>query len=193
MQKEKADLKANEVFKLYELYGSDDYIGEPVSQLEHMLQAAILAEEEGFDDEVILAALFHDIGHLVVALQPVKQMDGIGVLDHEKIGAQFLLQKGFSPRLCRLVRSHVEAKRYLTFKYPDYYSKLSEPSKQTLIIQGGKMSETEAALFETEPDHKLFLQMREWDDKAKQPDMLLPSMRKYKLMAVQHLINQDNS
>ena len=54
----------NEIFALYEKHGDEDYIGEPVSQLEHMSQAAALAEEEGYDDEVVLAAFFHDIGHL---------------------------------------------------------------------------------------------------------------------------------
>jgi phosphonate degradation associated HDIG domain protein len=191
MQREKAGVIANEVFMLYEMYGSDDYIGEPISQLEHMLQAALLAEEGGYNEEVILATLFHDIGHLVVAIQSLEKMEGVGVVDHEKIGAQYLAQKGFSPRLCRLVQSHVKAKRYLTFKYPDYYNKLSAASKQTLVLQGGRMIETEADLFEIEPDHKLILQMREWDDKAKEKNIALPPLHKYQQMAVQHLMRQS--
>jgi phosphonate degradation associated HDIG domain protein len=191
MTREKAAAVAAEVFVLYELFGDKDYIGEPVSQVEHMLQAGVLAEKNGYDEEVVLAAFFHDVGHLVESVQQVKKMQGIGVVDHEEIGAKFLAQKGFSPRLCRLVRSHVRAKRYLTFKYPDYYSKLSAASKQTLVLQGGKMSEAEADLFEMEPDHKLILQMREWDDKAKEKNMALPPLHKYHQMAVRHLINQD--
>ena len=193
MQSEKAGIIANEVFMLYELHGNDDYIGEPVSQLEHMLQAALLAEEEGYDEEVILAALFHDIGHLVVAIQPLEKMDGVGIVDHERIGADFLTQKGFSHRLCRLVQSHVAAKRYLTFKYHDYYNKLSAASKQTLVLQGGRMIEAESDLFELEPDHKLILRMREWDDKAKQKSMALPPLHKYQQMAVRHLMGQGIS
>jgi phosphonate degradation associated HDIG domain protein len=193
MQSEKVAVIANDVFMLYKLHGSDDYIGEPVSQLEHMLQAALLAEEEGYDEEVILAALFHDIGHLVVAIQPLEKMESVGVVDHERIGAHFLAQKGFSHRLCRLVQSHVAAKRYLTFKYPDYYNKLSAASKQTLVLQGGRMIEAEADLFVLEPDHKLILQMREWDDKAKQVNIVLPPMHKYQQMAVRHLMRQGIS
>lgn len=84
MTKEKAQAIVNEVFSLYEKYGQADYIGEPVSQLEHMVQAAELAEAEGLDEEVILAAFFHDIGHMAEHIMPVQNMDGVGVVDHEK-------------------------------------------------------------------------------------------------------------
>ncbi|MDF2431521.1 MAG: hypothetical protein JWP44_1152 [Mucilaginibacter sp.] len=107
----------NEVFSLYEKFGDEDYIGEPVSQLEHMSQAAAFAEEEGYDDEVILAAFFHDIGHLCVDAAEAESMDGMGVVDHEILGAEYLLDRGFSERLSLLVQGHVLAKRYLTYKY----------------------------------------------------------------------------
>src|SRR6266403_1273819 len=99
----------NQVFSLYEKYGDEDYIGEPVSQLEHMSQAATLAEEEGYDDEVILAAFFHDIGHLCAEEGEAKSMDGMGNVDHEKLGADYLLERGFSERLAALVQGHVLA------------------------------------------------------------------------------------
>ncbi|HEY9196248.1 MAG TPA: phosphohydrolase, partial [Mucilaginibacter sp.] len=67
-----------EVFSLYEKFGDEDYIGEPVSQLEHMSQAAALAQAEGQDDEVILAAFFHDIGHLCADDEEIASMDGMG-------------------------------------------------------------------------------------------------------------------
>src|SRR5476651_1870353 len=88
-----------EVFSLYRQFGDEDYIGEPVSQLEHMSQAAALAEEEGYDDEVILAAFFHDIGHLCADEGEAESMDGMGNVDHEKLGADYLLERGFSERL----------------------------------------------------------------------------------------------
>ena len=113
----------NQVFSLYEKYGDEDYIGEPVSQLEHMSQAAALAEEEGYDDEVVLAAFFHDIGHLCAEEGESESMDGFGNVDHEKLGAEYLLEKGFSERVAALVQGHVLAKRYLTYKYPEYYNK----------------------------------------------------------------------
>lgn len=180
----------DELFSLYEKYGKSDYIGEPVSQIEHMCQAAQLAEEEGYDDEVVLAAFFHDIGHLCEFIMPVDMMDGVGVLDHEGIGYDFLIQRGFSERIATLVKSHVEAKRFLTFKFPEYYQKLSEASKITLEHQGGVMNAEEAKAFENDPMFEDFIKMREWDDKAKRTNKPLPDISKYKQMALDHLLNR---
>jgi len=180
-----------EIFSLYENYGKSDYIGEPVSQIEHMCQAAQLAEEEGYDNEVVLAAFFHDIGHLCEFIMPVEMMDGVGVMDHEGIGYDYLIQRGFSVRIAKLVKSHVEAKRFLTFKYPDYYQKLSDASKITLEHQGGVMTAEEAHAFETDPMFADYIKMREWDDKAKITNKPLPDMSKYKQMALEHLLNSN--
>ena len=144
MKKEEAELIVDEIFSLYENHGNADYIGEPVSQLEHMCQAAQLAKEEGYDDEVVLAAFFHDIGHLCEFIMPVELMEGVGVLDHESIGQEYLVNSGFSERIAKLVKSHVEAKRFLTFKFPEYFEKLSDASKLTLQHQGGRMNAEEA-------------------------------------------------
>lgn len=190
MTEEKATAVVNEIFSLYEKFGSADYIGEPVSQIEHMYQAAQLAEQEGYDEDVILAAFFHDIGHLVEHVMPVKKMDDVGVADHESLGADYLRERGFGENLCRLVQSHVQAKRYLTFKYPDYCAKLSAASKITLAHQGGIMDEGEAAEFEQDPLHPLYIKMREWDDRAKDPSQHLSSISKYKQMAKWHLTTQ---
>ncbi len=133
----------DEIFELYKRFGNEDYIGEPVSQIEHMSQTAQLAEENGYDDEVILAAFFHDIGHICVSRNKENNMGGFGTKSHEKIGADFLREKGFPEKVARLVENHVQAKRYLTCKNPDYYKKLSAASKATLEFQGGKMSESE--------------------------------------------------
>jgi putative nucleotidyltransferase with HDIG domain len=141
------DQIVDEVFDLYQRFGHEDYIGEPVSQLEHMSQSAELALKEGYDDEVILAAFFHDIGHICVMKNNENDMGGYGVKSHERIGADYLRSKGFPERVARLVEYHVQAKRYLTFKYPDYYNNLSEASKQTLVFQGGVMTAAEASLF----------------------------------------------
>lgn len=188
MNRQKAQEVVDEIFALYEQYGGDDYIGEPVSQLEHMCQAAQLAQSEGHDDEVVLAAFFHDIGHLCEHIMTVGQMDGYGVVDHEILAGNYLRQKGFSGKIVRLVESHVQAKRYLTYKYPDYYNKLSEASKITLEKQGGSMNNIEAELFEQDHLHLLFIKLREWDDKAKLQHQPLPSLDKFKRMAFYHLI-----
>jgi phosphonate degradation associated HDIG domain protein len=173
------------VFELYEKHGNEDYIGEPVSQLEHMSQAALLAEEEGYEDEVILAAFFHDIGHLCA--DEAESMGGMGNVDHEKLGSDYLKSLGFSDRLATLVECHVIAKRYLTYKFPEYYDRLSEASKTTLGFQGGPMNAEEAAAFEANPDMDLYIRMRYWDDKAKEMNRPVDNIDRLKEMAIRHL------
>jgi phosphonate degradation associated HDIG domain protein len=173
------------VFSLYDKHGNEDYIGEPVSQLEHMSQAAALAEAEGYEDEVVLAAFFHDIGHLCA--DEAESMGGMGNVDHEKLGSDYLLSLGFSQRLADLVECHVIAKRYLTYKHPEYYSQLSEASKATLGYQGGPMNAEEAAIFEANPDKELYIRMRYWDDKAKEMHIPVANISHLKEMAVRHL------
>lgn len=191
MDQQKALQTVDEVFSLYEQYGGSDYIGEPVSQLEHMCQAAQLAEAEGYDEEVILAAFFHDIGHLCEHIVETTSMDGFGVTDHEVLAGKYLREKGFSEKLASLVECHVQAKRYLTFKFPDYYNKLSEASKITLSKQGGVMNDEEAKEFERDSLHMLYIKLREWDDKAKTEHLPLPSLEVYKIMTLKHLLSQN--
>ncbi|WP_085716341.1 phosphonate degradation HD-domain oxygenase [Pseudomonas sp. B28(2017)] len=155
-----------EVFGLYERFGDSDYIGEPVSQIEHMSQAAELAMAEGFDDEVVLAAFFHDIGH--ICAENSENMGGFGVVSHERLGADYLRRAGFSERMARLVEYHVQAKRYLTLKEPGYYERLSVASRRTLEYQGGVMTAEVAEAFERDPLCALSLRMRQWDEQAKE-------------------------
>ena len=175
--------KLNLIFGLYETYGNEDYIGEPVSQIEHMCQSAQLAEKKGFDEEVILAAFFHDIGHLFSHLQSTESMGGFGAKRHEQIGADYLRKLGFPEKIAKLVENHVQAKRYLTFRYPEYYEKLSEASRQTLVYQGGPMDESEAEAFEKDPLFEASLKMRTWDEEAKLEFVPLPDLGKYREMA----------
>ncbi len=180
----------DEVLKLYERFGEQDYIGEPVSQIEHMCQCAQLAEEGGYDNEVILAAFFHDIGHLLEHVMPSGQMDGYGVVNHELMGADYLRQKGFSEKITKLVAAHVPAKRYLTWKYPEYFERLSEASKKTLEFQGGRMTDEEATAFEADELHVLYIQLRKFDEQAKLENIPLPPLDYYRKMMVAHLAEQ---
>ena len=177
----------DEVFSLYEKFGDADYIGEPVSQLEHMSQAASLAEAEGYDNEVVLAAFFHDIGHLCADAEEAGSMDGMGNVDHERLGADYLLERGFSERVANLVQGHVIAKRYLTYKYPEYYNRLSDASKATLEFQGGVMTAAEAAEFELNQDAELIIRLRYWDDMAKEMHVPVNNVDHLKAMALAHL------
>lgn len=172
-----------EVFSLYDKFGNEDYIGEPVSQVEHMSQAAELAMEDGADDEVVLAAFFHDIGHICVMRNTENDMGGYGVKSHEKIGADYLREKGFPEKVAALVEGHVQAKRYLTFLKPSYYQNLSEASKKTLEYQGGVMTPDEAREFERNPLFERMILMRRWDEMAKEMDIPVMDLEVMKVLA----------
>ncbi|MBX2898502.1 MAG: HDIG domain-containing protein [Cyclobacteriaceae bacterium] len=182
-----AEEVTTEIFALYEKYGRADYIGEPVSQIEHMSQAADLAIQAGADDEVVLAAFFHDIGHICVQNDATLKMESFGIKSHEEIGAGFLRSRGFSDRLAQLVENHVKAKRYLTAKDPDYYNQLSEASKQTLQFQGGLMTAEEIEAFEKDPLFKPSLLLRRWDEAAKEIQVPITDLEKLKAMCIKVL------
>ena len=191
-----AEKVTDEIMELYNGYGGNEYAGEKVTQLEHMVQAAELAEEQGFDEEVVLAAFLHDIGHISEAAKDAAdgtsddhRMGAFGIKDHEELGAEFLRGKGFSKKVCRLVESHVEAKRYLTTRDPAYYAELSDASKKTLEYQGGPMTEEEADAFEQYPLFNLIIQIRKWDEQAKIEHKPLPDLQHYRRMMLRHLLN----
>ena len=184
----KIDDVIQEVFELYEIHGDEDYIGEPVSQLEHMSQSAQLAIKQGCDDEVVLAAFFHDIGHICVMQNAGNSMDGYGVKSHEKIGADYLREKGFPERVAKLVESHVHAKRYLTYKYPEYYNALSDASKKTLVFQGGRMEKPEAEAFENDPIFETSILLRKWDELAKETEVPILDINEMKERARKTLL-----
>ncbi len=191
MNKEEASRVTEEIMNYYVKHGGEEYAGEKVTQLEHMAQSAQLAEAQGYDEEVILAAFLHDIGHICEEGHGDNEMGEFGIRDHEEIGAEFLQRKGFSKKIIRLVESHVEAKRYLTYKYPEYYDQLSEASKRTLEFQGGRMSKDEAEAFEKYPLFDLIIKMRTWDEQAKVEHKPLPDLGHYRQMMLRHLLAQN--
>ncbi len=153
------------IVSLFREVGGRDYIGEAVSQEQHALQCAKFAADAGADDDTVLAALMHDVGHLLGLQDPESVTDmegGLGVKDHERVGASWLITLGLSAKTAELVRRHVDAKRYLCFKNPAYHNKLSEASKGTLVQQGGVMSVEEAELFEKDPLMDTIIKMRTW-------------------------------
>jgi len=178
---------AEEIVSLFNEHGDIDYIGEEVSQIQHMTQCATLAQRDGRSEEVILAALLHDIGHLCEYVMAVDRMDKFGVVDHEFLGQTFLRERGFSDSVCKMVASHVNAKRYLTYRDPLYYDLLSEASKETLEVQGGRMTSDEALTFEMDPLHLHYVQLRKWDDQAKNPSISPLPIETFKDLIVRHL------
>lgn len=139
--------------------------GEAVNQIEHALQCATLAERSGAPAPMIMAAWLHDIGHLQHHDAAAAVRDGVDDA-HELLGAK-LLGRWFGPAVSEPVRLHVQAKRYLCTREDGYWDRLSTLSRQTLLIQGGPMSEGEARCFEQEPFHADALRLRRWDDSAK--------------------------
>jgi phosphonate degradation associated HDIG domain protein len=177
------------IFSLYEKYGAENYSGEQVSQLEHMCQSAELARAAGYDDEVVLAAFFHDIGYLIHS-DTKETMGGYGRMNHEKEAGTFIRKMGFGEKVAALAENHVNAKRYLTFADPEYYNRLSEASKATLTYQGGPMTAEEAAAFRADPLFELNIAMRRWDEEAKVQNTPLPDLAIYRDIAERHLLRQ---
>lgn len=180
------DEVVDEVLGLLAGPGSTLYYGEGVTQLAHALQCAKCAAVVTADEEVILAALLHDIGH--ICDPAAEQMAAeIGIVDHEGIGAQFLLERGFSPKIADLVRAHVAAKRYLVATNSTYAAQLSPASTATLKHQGGPMSPSEVTAFEHDPLYTTKLRMRSWDEMGKEPNMATPPLAAYREMMLRHL------
>ena len=169
------DARVNRVVEVLASGAAADYVGEPVSQLEHALQAGALARRAGAPELETVAALLHDIGHLdAVAPDSAPAMLGtdagrLGVASHEQIGAAWLDALGFDARVGQLVAAHVEAKRYLVATRASYAARLSEASRQTLALQGGPMGADELARFERDPLREAKLRVRSWDEGAKLP------------------------
>jgi putative nucleotidyltransferase with HDIG domain len=177
------------LFALLNNAAKSDYIGESISQLDHALQAAHLASKYiPYDEKLIIAALFHDVAH---RLKDSYNLDGnqFGVFNHGPIGAVFLSKMGFSDKICTLVREHATAKRYLA-RESKYHAKLSYASQQTLIHQGGIMTDEQAKIFEHHPYFKELIAIRLCDDAAKDPYAKVPGLEYYRNMIEQHLINQ---
>ena len=163
-----------------------DYIGEPISQLAHALQAAHLARAAGASDEDVIAALLHDVGHLC-APDDVDDMGGYGAAGHEDVGAAHLEALGFDEAVVERVRGHVAAKRYLVATRAAYAAKLSRASETTLAHQGGPMTRDEQRAFEASPLCDAWLRLRAWDDAAKVPGLEVPSFDAYLPLMAAHL------
>ncbi len=168
---------SDEVVALYQARGSAAYFGERVSMTEHGLQAAYFAQLEGAPAALVVAALLHDVGHLLEAV-PDAIEDWTSDAHHEETGARWLAAR-FAPEISEPVRLHVPAKRYLCATDLDYLSRLSPASVHTLRLQGGPMSGHEVERFEGERFHREAVRVRLWDDQGKVAGLVTPSLRDY--------------
>ncbi len=166
------------VERLFAERGGGEYHGEAVTQLEHALQCAALAEEAGEPAEVIAAALLHDIGHLLHG-HGEDYLDH-GVNDrHEELGARFLAG-AFGTAVTEPIRLHVPAKRYLCTARPGYFVQLSPTSVRSLELQGGPMTAEEVAEFEAHPHFRAAAKVREYDDSAKVVGKVTPDFAHFR-------------
>ncbi|MBL4740467.1 MAG: HD domain-containing protein [Sneathiella sp.] len=157
--------------------GADSYLGEDVTMSEHMLQGAYLAEQAGADDQVIAAALLHDIGHYTNEFPEDALEKGVNNY-HDVAGAEVI--KDFFPALViDSIRYHVAAKRYLCAVEGDYFDRLSDASVHTLNLQGGPMSQEEVKEFQTFPHLETIVQVRRWDDEGKVAGVSTPEFSYY--------------
>ncbi|SRR5258706_13445937 len=167
----------DEVFDLFERRGREAYFGENVSILEHSLQAAWLANQSGAGSHLVVAALLHDIGHLLHGMPEDIAQQGVDGR-HEMAGEAWLRSR-FGPEVSEPVRLHVDAKRYLCRVEPAYLEELSPSSIESLTLQGGPFTADEARDFEQNPYFQDAVALRRWDDAAKSPGLAVPDMRAY--------------
>jgi len=164
----------NEIEVLFERRGGEQYSGEPVTQLEHALQCAALAEAEGADDALVTAALLHHIGHLIQDFGATPTLRGIDDL-HQYAALPFL--RGlFAERVLGAIGAHVDAKRYLCAVRPGYLEALSADSQRSLALQGGVFDAAQAATFIGREGAVDAVRVRVWDDLAKSPAMPTPPL-----------------
>jgi phosphonate degradation associated HDIG domain protein len=177
------------LFETLAIHGGSQYGMEQVRQLDHALQCAALAEREEAPASLVIAALFHDLGHLIAGAR--KDPAGRTADDlHEARGAQ-LLGNWFGPDVTEPVRLHVPAKRYLCAVEPDYYDGLSRASKRSLALQGNPFDRDEAETFMRQPFAHEAVSIRRWDDRAKVPDLDVPSLDHYRGLVEELLAGHD--
>jgi phosphonate degradation associated HDIG domain protein len=177
MTDQSAGRVVEEILDLYARKGGASY-GEGVSMTEHALQAALLAEQEGQGAPLIVAALLHDIGHLLHDLPEDIADRGIDS-QHESLASAWLSQR-FPAEVSEPVRLHVAAKRFLCANVAGYFAALSPASVQSLELQGGQMNAAESEAFKAEPFIGPALRLRRWDDQAKVAGLKTPDFAHYK-------------
>jgi phosphonate degradation associated HDIG domain protein len=167
-------LSIADIEQLFARHGAEQYSGEPVTQLEHALQTAHLAEQSEACDALVTACLLHDLGHLLNHQGETPTLRGID--DTHQYFALPFLRGLFPDGVLDAIKLHVDAKRYLCNVDPGYHARLSEDSKRSLALQGGVFDDEAAATFLGQPGARDAVMLRHWDDLAKQAGLATPSL-----------------
>lgn len=167
-------LSLKDIEILFARHGASQYSGEPVTQLEHALQTAHLAEQSGASDALVTACLLHDLGHLLNDQGETPSLRGID--DTHQYFALPFLRGLFPDTVLDAIKLHVDAKRYLCHASVGYHAKLSEDSKRSLALQGGVFDAGQAAAFVGQSGARDAVLLRQWDDRAKQADLVTPPL-----------------
>ena len=170
--------KVDALFNYMEKRGQSFY-DEVVTQLEHALQCAALAQQNNAGPTLVTGALLHDLGHIILDEHNADKAFLDIDLNHEEIGAQYLAPF-FPEAVTTPIRLHVPAKRYLCATDASYHDGLSEASKRSLIVQGGVMSDEEREAFEQIPHFQDALTLRRWDDLAKVKGLEIAKLETYR-------------
>lgn len=163
-----------EIEMLFAERGDERYTGEAVTQLEHALQCALLAEQDGAGDELVTAALLHDLGHLLHDLGDTPSLQGVD--DIHQYRALPFLRGLFGDAVIDAIKLHVDAKRYLCATRPGYFEALSDDSKRSLGLQGGIFNEGQAECFIGQTGARDAVRLRVWDDRAKAAGLPTPPL-----------------
>jgi phosphonate degradation associated HDIG domain protein len=174
-------LALGDIEKLFRDHGHIEYSGEGVTQLQHALQTAQLAEGEKAGDLLVTAALLHDLGHILNVQGETPTARGID--DQHQYYAIPFLRPLFPPAVIEPIRLHVDAKRALCAMEPEYYEALSDDSKRSLTLQGGIFAKGEADAFMAKPHAADAVRVRRWDDAAKLPGLATPPLSHYLAIA----------
>lgn len=173
-----ADNVVDYIIDLFHRMGDQSYLGESISQEEHGLQCAVVADQFNSPDHLVAAALLHDIGHFLHDYDEDCADHGIDS-EHEVVGGRFL-ERFFPPEVVEPVRMHVDAKRYLCAVEPDYFNMLSPASVQSLELQGGPMTAEEVAVFEASPHLQDAITLRKCEEAGKNPGVHTPPVEHYR-------------
>ncbi len=164
----------DELFALFEENGHRRY--DEVTILDHALQCASLAVDDGATEELIVAALFHDVGWFFAEAPGASARAN----DHHAAAGARILEPMFGPTVAEPVALHVTAKRWRCTIDPDYFDELSEGSRITFISQGGPLGTDERAVFEAHPGFITAMALRSWDDRAKVPGLEVAALEHYR-------------